>query len=167
MLFYSTCMYWKAPPCCIHANIPSTLLIAASALYPNSITQAICTDFFLPDIVRCCNPAKTRKQTARSHGKPCWSSTVCSPPSSRKQKSCTSSRGILPRMLRRQKPPKPRRPTTSPPSLQKSKLPLMRNPPSDGRSATCAWSTVTTAASLRASSAPASTSTLTLANQLK
>ena len=59
-------------------------------------------------------------------------------------------------------PPKPRRPTTSPPSLQKSKLPLMRNPPSDGRSATCAWSTVTTAASSRASSAPASTSTLTL-----
>lgn len=51
MLFYSICMYWKAPPCCIHANIPSTLLIAASALYPNSITQAICTDFFLPDIV--------------------------------------------------------------------------------------------------------------------
>ena len=44
-------MYWKAPPCCIHANIPSTLLIAASALYPNSIPQAICTDFFLPDIV--------------------------------------------------------------------------------------------------------------------
>lgn len=112
--------------------------------------------------VRCCNPAKTRKQAARSHGKPCWSSTVCSPPSSRKQKSCTSSRGIPPRMLRRQKPPKPRRPTTSPPSLQKSKLPLMRNPPSGGRSATCAWSTVTAAASLRASSAPASTSQRTV-----
>lgn len=50
----------------------------------------------------------------------------------RRQRSCTLSHAILPRMLHRQKPPNPHRLITSLQSLLKSRLPLMQNPPNGG-----------------------------------